>query len=192
MTRDWDNPRPKDLLNQEMDAERVITPEVQISLMGINELKWHYRFLDLAFTVAKWSKDPSRKVGAVIVRPDRSICSLGYNGFARGVKDLEERYTNRDVKYELVVHAEQNAIISAREDLTGFTIYSTLMPCSRCTSMIINSGMKTIVTLVDDLDKDTHDNTKVRFDLTEIQTDEAGVRLIKIPLSKYQEFSKSS
>jgi deoxycytidylate deaminase len=34
-----------------------------------------------------WSKDPSTKVGAVIVRPDLTVASIGYNGFPRGMSD---------------------------------------------------------------------------------------------------------
>lgn len=46
--------------------------------------KWDARFLDLAVFIGDWSKDPSTKVGAVLVRPDRTIAGLGFNGFPRG------------------------------------------------------------------------------------------------------------
>ena len=52
---------------------------------------WNKRFLDLAGHVAGWSKDPSTKVGAVIVNDDKQVLGLGYNGFPRGVHDCEER-----------------------------------------------------------------------------------------------------
>jgi dCMP deaminase len=94
--------------------------------------KWDTRFLDLAALVASWSKDPSTKVGAVIVRPDRTVASLGYNGFPRGVADTESRYEDRETKYQLVVHAEANAIISAGESVKGMTMYGTLFPCCDC------------------------------------------------------------
>ena len=48
--------------------------------------KWETRFLEMARLVSGWSKDPSTKVGAVIVRPDKTIASVGYNGIAIGVK----------------------------------------------------------------------------------------------------------
>jgi len=47
---------------------------------------WHDRFFAMADLVGSWSKDPSTKVGAVIIRPDRTIASVGYNGFPRGVE----------------------------------------------------------------------------------------------------------
>lgn len=102
-------------------------------------------FLGDAEHVAKHSKDPSTQVGAVVVRPDRTVASSGFNGFPRGVKDLPERYENRDVKYKLVVHAEQNAIVTAREPLHGYTMYSTLSPCHECAKLIIQAGIKRVV-----------------------------------------------
>ena len=60
--------------------------------------KWDERFIELARLVAAWSKDPSTKVGAVIVRPDRTVASVGFNGFARGVDDTEERLNDRALK----------------------------------------------------------------------------------------------
>lgn len=107
---------------------------------------WDKRFLWLAENVASWSKDPSTQVGAVIVRPDRTVVSLGFNGFPRGVSDAAELYDNREVKYVRVIHAELNAILSSSESLHGHTIYSTLYPCSRCAGAIIQAGLARVVT----------------------------------------------
>lgn len=104
---------------------------------------WDNRFLDLAEYIGTWSKDPSTKVGAVIVRPDKTIASVGYNGFPRGVTDV---YASRDDKLMRTVHAEMNAILSAREPLHGYTLYvSPLFPCSNCAAAIIQSGIKVVV-----------------------------------------------
>ena len=51
--------------------------------MTQDEEKWHRRFLRLAAEIAEFSKDPSTKVGCILVR-DRRIISTGYNGFPRG------------------------------------------------------------------------------------------------------------
>lgn len=107
---------------------------------------WDLRFLDLARHVAAWSKDPSTQVGATIVRPDRTIVSVGFNGFPRGVLDLPSRYADRPVKYGLVVHAEANAILSAHQDVAGCTLYSSLMTCNECAKLIIQSGIRCVVT----------------------------------------------
>ena len=45
--------------------------------------KWHKRFMEVAELVSTWSKDPSTKVGAIVVGPDREIRSTGYNGSRR-------------------------------------------------------------------------------------------------------------
>lgn len=107
--------------------------------------EWDDRFFDLADMVGSWSKDPSTKVGAVIIRPDRTIASVGYNGFPRGVDDNPEIYEDRPTKYMRIVHAEANAILSAREPLHGYTLYVTpLHPCATCSGLIIQAGIKVV------------------------------------------------
>lgn len=108
--------------------------------------KWDNRFLKLADEIATWSKDPSTQVGCIIVRPDKTIASVGYNGFPRGVNDSIERYNNREIKYLMVKHAEENAVYSAKEPLTGYTAYVTHHPCSTCTGTLIQNGINRIVT----------------------------------------------
>lgn len=116
--------------------------------------KWDRRFLELAQMISLWSRDPSTQCGAVIVRPDKTIASVGFNGFPKGCSDDSEYYENRELKYERVVHAELNAILHAKEDLSDYTIY-TWPPglsgsCARCTAHIIQSGIKRIVHIYDD------------------------------------------
>ena len=106
---------------------------------------WDERFLDLATHVAGWSKDPSTQVGAVITRPDRTIASLGYNGFPRGADDSPELYADRTIKYARVVHAEMNAILHAREPMHGYTLYLTHPTCSTCAGCVIQTGIERIV-----------------------------------------------
>jgi len=106
--------------------------------------KWDRRFLRLAQEVASWSKDPSTKVGSVIVDADRRVLSLGYNGFPRGIADTDARLSVRADKYEMVVHAELNAIFNASRygvPINGNTMYITMSPCSSCALAIIQSGI---------------------------------------------------
>lgn len=108
--------------------------------------KWDQRFLDMARSVSQWSKDPSTQTGAVIVRPDRTVASVGYNGFPRGVKDLPERLKDRDMKYDMIVHCEMNAIISAQEPLYGYTLYCfPFTCCARCAAHVIQAGITRVV-----------------------------------------------
>lgn len=104
--------------------------------------KWDLRFIQLAKHIASWSKDDSKKVGAVITQ-GKFIRSLGYNGFPTGVPD---KWNNKFEKRSKVVHAEANAILSARQNVAGFTIYIyPFMPCSTCAGLIIQSGITRIV-----------------------------------------------
>lgn len=107
--------------------------------------KWDKRFMEVADMVAKWSKDPSTQVGCVLVK-NRNILATGYNGFARGVEDTEARYNDRPTKYLMVIHAELNAVLQARESLIDAIAYVTHKPCSQCAAALIQAGIKTIVT----------------------------------------------
>ena len=107
---------------------------------------WDRRFLKLAAHIADWSKDPSTKVGAVIVRPDRTIASLGFNGFPMGTDDSYELYKDRESKYQRIVHAEMNALLFLRERAIGFTLYTwPFLPCDRCAACVIQAGIARVV-----------------------------------------------
>lgn len=108
--------------------------------------KWDLRFLEDARHIARNSKDQSTKCGAVIVRPNRTIASQGYNGFPIGMPDRETDYLLRDEKYSRIIHAEMNAILFGRENLSGYTIYIyPFLPCDRCAVCIIQAGIKRVV-----------------------------------------------
>lgn len=110
---------------------------------------WDLRFLTLAEHIAAWSKDPSTQVGCVVVGPDREIRSTGFNGFPRGVADTPERLHSRDLKYPLICHGEENAIVQAARigvSLKGCWAYIyPWSPCSRCSRLIIQAGVKRVV-----------------------------------------------
>jgi dCMP deaminase len=109
-------------------------------------LKWHLRFLEQAKFVSTWSKDPSTKTGAVIVRPDRTVASQGYNGFPKGVRDDPELYADREIKYSRIIHCEMNAILHCHENLTGYTLYTySFLSCERCAPHVIETGITTCV-----------------------------------------------
>jgi len=100
----------------------------------------------MAEHVSRWSKDPSTQTGAVIVRPDRTVASVGYNGFPRGVQDSSNRLGDRDKKYDMIVHCEMNAIISAQEPLYGYTLYCfPFTCCARCAAHVIPAGITRVV-----------------------------------------------
>ena len=109
-------------------------------------IKWDHRFIALAEHIAQWSKDPSTKVGCVLVNDRRVVVGMGYNGFPRGVEDTEERLNDRPTKYKLVVHAEVNAILNSNSEVAGSIAYNwPLPPCVDCMKFLIQSGVKGIV-----------------------------------------------
>jgi dCMP deaminase len=110
------------------------------------EEKWHIRFLRLAQEVSSWSIDPSTKVGCVLVKNKRVI-STGYNGFPKNISDSFDRLMDREQKYEITVHAEVNAVTTAAlhgVSTEGCSAYVTMLPCSRCSSVLINAGVNKI------------------------------------------------
>ena len=109
---------------------------------------WDKRFLKLAKHISEWSKDPSTQVGCVVVGPDRELRSTGFNGLPRGIEDNEQRLNNREIKYPLICHAEENAIMHAARigmSLKDCTAYVTWPPCTRCARSLIQAGISTIV-----------------------------------------------
>ena len=111
-----------------------------------DKCKWDNRFLELAEFYSKWSKDPSTQVGCVIVDNNNIVLGLGYNGFPRGVSDSNERIKDRSIKHLIVQHAEVNAVLNSNGKVTGATAYVTHPPCSNCTGLLIQAGIKRIVT----------------------------------------------
>lgn len=137
---------------------------------------WDSRFLELARLVSTWSKDPSTQVGAVITR-GKFVVSLGFNGHPKGVADTPERLEIRENKYRTIIHAEINAILTAKQDLEGCTIYLwPFMPCSQCGAAIVQAGIKRVVAPQAD-----NDRWAESFKFTQEIFSEAGVELVEIP-----------
>ena len=112
------------------------------------------KYYPIAQAVAQLSKDPSTKVGAVIIDQRGCIRAVGYNGFPRGVDDDPGRYADRNIKLRLVAHAEANAIANAAAvgtPLEGCSIVVTKYPCHECAKLIINAGIETVLTKQEDI-----------------------------------------
>lgn len=121
---------------------------------------WDEYMVTIAMAVAQKSKDPSTKVGAVIVGEHRNIISTGFNGFPRGVREhvkscgphpgLDEERWSRPAKYLRVEHAERNAVFNAARHgirLEGSRMYLNWepCPCTDCARAIIQSGIIEVV-----------------------------------------------
>lgn len=134
--------------------------------------KWTTRFLDMARTVAGWSKD-STQVGAIAVSDARAVLETGFNGLARGVEDLPERM-QRPAKYLWTGHAEENLVAhAARPRLAGATVFVTHLCCSRCARILVNAGVRRVV-----CGDGTTSMPQEEFDVAVAAFREAGVELV--------------
>lgn len=106
-------------------------------------MSWDEYFMKMAWLAASKSKDPSTKVGCVMVSPDNVVCSTGFNGLPRKVAELPDRM-QRPEKYLWTCHAEENAVAQAARtgtSLLGVSAYVTHHPCPRCARALIQAGV---------------------------------------------------
>lgn len=141
--------------------------------------KWDRRFLELAKQISTWSKDPSTKVGAILVK-DRKVVGMGFNGFPEGVEDTPARLADRETKYKMVVHAEVNAILQAGERAKGATLYvypSFAFPpiCNDCCKAAINAGIAGIVGYLPDENDPRVVRWKDSIEVSKTMWEEAGL-----------------
>ena len=143
---------------------------------------WHIRYLKMAQEISTWSKDPSKKIGAVAVGSKGQILSQGYNGFPRGIDDTISRLMNRELKYKYVVHAEMNVIYNASYSgvsLADSTLYVYGLPvCSECAKGIIQVGISKVV--LPKYDSDMLPRWKESWELSKALFNEADVEILEV------------
>ena len=111
-------------------------------MTAIDSPVWTSRFLDLADLVATWSRDPSTKVGAVVVNPRKRVVGLGYNGFPDKIADAPEWLSDRATKLSMVIHAEVNAILNKTSaSVDDCTLFVSGPPCADCAKFVIQAGI---------------------------------------------------
>ena len=109
------------------------------------QLKYDRAYLKMAFEWGKLSHCKRKQVGALIVK-DRMIISDGFNGTPSGFDNCCEDDSGA-TKWE-VLHAEANAILkvaSSTQSASGATLYITLSPCTQCSILIHQAGIKRVV-----------------------------------------------
>lgn len=135
--------------------------------------KWDIRFLEMAKLVSTWSRDPSSKVGAVIVDQKNRVVSIGFNGLPTGLEDSDEILNNRELKYRMILHAEENAIHFSNQDLTNCTIYTYPMaPCIKCSSSIIQKGITRVVSVYS-----TNERWEMELEKSREMFDQIGIKV---------------
>ena len=136
---------------------------------------WDEYFMNIAEAVAEKSKDPSSKMGCVIVDQNKRVVSLGYNGLVQGADESKMTLSERPMKYYFAIHSEMNALIFAHQDLSGCTIYNRVATCENCLKYCLQAGIKRFV--YKELRVHSH-STDPAKSMTNIDTDEAVIRLL--------------
>jgi dCMP deaminase len=137
-------------------------------------VNWDEYAMSIAEVVAKKSKDPWHKVGAVVLREDHSIASVGYNGFPQG---QEEDWSSREERSKYVIHAEQNALRYTSPG-EGKTLVSTLLPCRDCLKTIAAYKIKRV------LYKEIYKSDPIALEIAE----KMGVTLIQFQKEKLSSY----
>lgn len=122
------------------------------------QAKWDRRYLGLAHYISQWSKDPRAKVGAVLVNQRYArIVATGFNGFPSNVEDSAERLQNKTQKLQMILHAEQNALLHAGRDARECDVYVVGKPvCNVCATLLIQSGVRRVVAAAPRRDTDSY------------------------------------
>ncbi|MBP5512864.1 hypothetical protein J6X73_01720 [Candidatus Saccharibacteria bacterium] len=137
--------------------------------------EWDEYFMEIAEVVASRSKDPSSKMGCVIVDENKRVVSLGYNGMLQGADESKMTLSERPMKYYFAIHSEMNALIFAKRDLTGCTVYNRVATCENCLKYCLQAGITRFV--YKELRVHSH-STDRAHSMTNVETDEAIIRLL--------------
>jgi dCMP deaminase len=88
-------------------------------------------------------------MGAVITDPEGRVVALGYNGFPENVHDCPARLNDPNIKYDMVVHAEVNAVLIAGSAAKGGTVYvyGPRSICGPCAGILIQAGIRRAVAI---------------------------------------------
>lgn len=100
--------------------------------------EWIEYFMEKAFAIAKKSKDPKTKCGAILAGKNHEVISEGFNGYPIGWSDEHmASHSLREAFQDGVIHAEHNALIFANPlRLKGSSLFVTKMPCTKCAAAI--------------------------------------------------------
>jgi len=140
------------------------------------------RLLRLALGVSTKSPDPTTKVGAVLANDAGIALVWGTNRFPTGITH-DHRLDDRPLKNEIVIHAEPNVVLQAlgkfgAQEMPFMTLYITHLPCARCTGIILDAGIGSVVCI--EPSKDFFSRWGASCELSRSLFEEAGV-----PLTEY-------
>lgn len=160
-------------------------------------MDWKQYFMIQAILASVRSKDPSTKVGCIIVDKNNHQVSMGYNGFVSGIDETQLSWSRigsiNDNKYGYVVHSEANAILHTNQSLEGCSIYVTLFPCNECAKMIASKKISNVYYLSDKYNNSPENlAAKKIFELSNIQTEQILIKesSLKNVITHLKDYSK--
>lgn len=104
--------------------------------------------LKLAYQYANDSPDPRTKNGAVLINSEKHLIGCAANRFPIRIQETPERLHNRQIKLQMIVHAEQGAILHAArmgKVTYGSTLFCPFYACSECAKTIIEARIIRVV-----------------------------------------------
>lgn len=153
--------------------------------MNIITTKWLKRHFEIAYLISKWSKDPSTKVGSVIITKEGKPKSWGFNGIPSGVEDYPARF-ERPIKYNFFAHAERNAIDLCDTSVKDCILICTHSPCSDCARGIVSHGIDRVVV---DVDNGFMENSFITRNETSLRCHHASLEMFTESGVEYNEFN---
>ncbi len=162
--------------------------------MSKQNLTWDEYFMGMAIFTSFRSKDPSSKVGAVIVDKNNHIVGTGYNGFVAGIDETKFSWSREgefmQTKYPYVVHAEANAILNAtKSDLSDCRVYTTLSCCNECAKLMAQKGIRKVYYLLDKYPEvDTFQAARKIFDIKGIDYEQLVMENLHDILNNFKDF----
>lgn len=152
-------------------------------------MTWDEVWIKQAHEFSKKSKDPSTKVGCIIVGEGNIVLSMGFNGFPRYIDETKAERWEKPAKYVWVEHAERNCCYNAARfgiKLLGATAYMNWdpIPCVECTKALIQSGIRSIVGPKNRVFKTRPNasNMDYNFDVSITMLSEAGILIREVEL----------
>lgn len=142
-----------------------------------SEISFDEYFMRMVYLVASKSKDPSSKIGAILVK-NGNVVSSGFNGLPQKVIDFSSRYLNKEIKYQMVAHAECNSIYyAARHGIStaGASLYTNGLVCCECSKAVIQAGITRII--YHEQFAGMNDKWIKSVEFSKIMLDEAGVKI---------------
>ena len=135
---------------------KFYTEQTQDNCLDLKQFKLDQVYLKMSKIWAENSRCNRNKVGCLVVK-DKTIIADGFNGTPSGFEnECEEAVCNEDGSFKeyktkwYVLHAESNAlakVAKSTQSSEGATLYITYSPCTECSKLILQAGIKRVVYL---------------------------------------------